>query len=819
MIFQTPNQKAIKRLSRRSLKANQLRNCFAIIAIALTTILFTSIFTIGIGMIHSFEESNFRMAGGYAHGGFKYLEEKDYLKLREHPAIKESGISILVGLAENPELIKHHTEIRYVDEYVAKWMYMQVTEGRMPIEEDEVALDTAVLNQLGLPHELGVKVPITYTLNGEQVTKTLTVTGLWEKEQGVSVSQVAVSMNFIEGNLKNLSEEDSLRGVGKIFMDVMLKSPRNIEATIYQIAKDSGYEADGEGEDGIDVGINWGYTSARGMNLDPINFLAVIGACLLVGFTGYLMIYNIFHISVMRDIRYYGLLKTIGTTPKQLIYFIRKQALYLSAIGIPLGLIGGYLIGSSLLGIIMKVTNYPVAYTSANPVIFIGSACFALITIWISTHKPGRIAARISPVEAAKYTEVTGGQKTKRKTKKANVWAMAYGNFTRQKRKTALIITSMSLSVILLNSVYTYTQGFDMNKYLERFVVADFIIGHANYFNVGQHFRMEDDQVDEAFINQVTMQEGFIGGGMKHYNIYGTKDEQDRLIQLYGLDDYLIENLEIVEGEFDLEKFKEGGYILESVSVDDYGELLEDEAIYEVGEKVTLRTLKENAPSRTYEVMAKVKQNPNDTVRYSIGGASSLCLTTKDFIEMVGTPMSMAYFMEVEDELEPKMEDYLKESTKQTPMNYESKQRYMEDFKGTQNMFLAVGFVASSVIGLIGIFNFINATITNILTRQGEFTILQSIGMTKKQLRKMLILEGLLYSSMTVLFSLLIGSLTSFFVVKPIGENLWFFTYSFKLAPVLIIAPMLIVLGVAIPALAYYVMGKETIVERLKKLS
>ena len=190
----------------------------------------------------------------------------------------------------------------------------------------------------------------------------------------------------------------------------------------------------------------------------------------------------------MRDIRYYGLLKTIGTTPKQLICLIRKQALYLSVIGIPLGLIGGYLIGSSLLGIIMEVTNYPVAYTSANPVIFIGSACFALITIWISTHKPGRIAARISPVEAAKYTEVTGGQKTKRKTKKTNVWAMAYGNFTRQKRKTALIITSMSLSIILLNSVYTYTQGFDMNKYLERFVVADFIIGHANYFNVGQLF-------------------------------------------------------------------------------------------------------------------------------------------------------------------------------------------------------------------------------------------------------------------------------------------------------------------------------------------
>ena len=58
--------------------------------------------------------------------------------------------------------------------------------------------------------------------------------------------------------------------------------------------------------------------------------------------TGYLIIYNVFQISVAGDIRFYGLLKTIGTTPRQLKRIIRIQALSLSAAGIPLGLLLGW---------------------------------------------------------------------------------------------------------------------------------------------------------------------------------------------------------------------------------------------------------------------------------------------------------------------------------------------------------------------------------------------------------------------------------------------------------------------------------------------
>ena len=109
---------------------------------------------------------------------------------------------------------------------------------------------------------------------------------------------------------------------------------------------------------------------------------------MLGGLTGYLIIYNIFQISVMKDIHFYGLLKTIGTTDRQLKKIIHRQALILSCGGIPIGLIIGYFLGKSLIPAIMSISSIGSYETHANPFIFTGNAVFALITVAIS--KPSR---------------------------------------------------------------------------------------------------------------------------------------------------------------------------------------------------------------------------------------------------------------------------------------------------------------------------------------------------------------------------------------------------------------------------------------------
>ena len=109
---------------------------------------------------------------------------------------------------------------------------------------------------------------------------------------------------------------------------------------------------------------------------------------LLIIFTGYLIIYNVFQISVTNDIRFYGLLKTIGTTGRQLKRIVRQQALILSLIGIPFGLLLGFVIGNKLTPVIMAQLSYKNTFVTFNPWIFIGAALFALVTVFLSCARP-----------------------------------------------------------------------------------------------------------------------------------------------------------------------------------------------------------------------------------------------------------------------------------------------------------------------------------------------------------------------------------------------------------------------------------------------
>lgn len=124
--------------------------------------------------------------------------------------------------------------------------------------------------------------------------------------------------------------------------------------------------------------------------------------------TGYLIIYNIFQISVIQDIQSYGQLKTLGTTKRQIKKLISKQAMLLSFIGIPFGLLIGFFVGRALVPFLMNGTVYASdagVKVTANPIIFIGAALFALVTVIISVNKPAKIAGSVSPIEAIRYTE------------------------------------------------------------------------------------------------------------------------------------------------------------------------------------------------------------------------------------------------------------------------------------------------------------------------------------------------------------------------------------------------------------------------------
>lgn len=126
------------------------------------------------------------------------------------------------------------------------------------------------------------------------------------------------------------------------------------------------------------------------------------------------------------------------------------------------------------------------------------------------------------------------------------------------------------------------------------------------------------------------------------------------------------------------------------------------------------------------------------------------------------------------------------------------------------------GGVLSFIVGLVGVLNFVNVIVTGVLSRKRELAVLQSVGMTGMQLKSMLILEGQYYELGAVAAAFLLTLVSAPLVSRVMNGMVWFFTYHFTVMPIIIVAPVFALLGAAIPLVAYRLLAKRTVVERLR---
>lgn len=830
------NKKVIQNLAKKSFGANKTRNRIAILAVALITLLFTTIFILGIGTMEIFQRQTMRQSGGDSHGVMKNLTREQYEKLKDHPLIKEEAACIYVAdEVKNPELLKRHVEAWYYPEYHYKHCFVEIIDGKAPKKADEILLDEMSLQLLGMKPKAGQKVTLDMRIRNtdeKSVQRTFTVSGVMKADPAMNVGFALVSKAYLKAYAEELTYQYNVTGsmTGAIRMDVNFANSRGIQKKLNQVVTDSGYSVEDGRKDSISTNANWAYLS-EGTENDPMTMGAVAAGLLLILLTGYLIIYNIFRISVIRDIRYYGLLKTVGTTGCQVKRILRRQALWMACMGIPSGMILGFFVGKALVPKLIEQTTYEdgAVAVSANPLIFIGAALFSFVTVLISIRKPAKIAARVSPVEAVRYTEgaeigalrkgknKSGQDKQKKSTDGGKIWKMAWSNLARSKGRTVEVILSLSLAIILLNSVFTVTSSFDMDTYLKHFVTTDYQIANAKCFGLDHYYGADEEDVQteklsESFISECEAQDGFEAGGriysstrfgleasswkapkdilhdekgyywtfgsMKQYYDVDEKGAYSSDTVVYGLEDFPLEQIEVYEGEKDLKVIKEKLASGKSVIKENYYAL---------------------------------------TNRYSI----MFCYyTTADiFKEMESEDFLMSYLMNVEDQKEDAYGQFVENYTTTTEplMDYSSKQKYVEEFAGMKNLFVLVGGTLSLVIGLIGILNFINSVLTNVVTRRKEFAMMEAIGMTKKQLLRMLILEGLYYAGITILAVLVFGSLFSLTVVRVLSGGIWFMKYRFVIWPMLAACPFLILFGIVVPYLAYAPQRKNSLVEEIRK--
>ncbi len=868
-VFNVRNKKCIRRISSRSIQNSMTRNVVSVIAIALTAVMITALFTIGASVVHSFQQSTMKQVGTSAHGGFKNLSMEQYEQVKKDSKVKDISYTIIAGELTGDALLKTYTEFRYTEEKAAEWSYHVPATGRLPEKGMELATTTDVLDALGVPHKIGAKVPLEFTAGGKDYREEFTLCGFWKPDSSVSVNQAFISKEYCdriapvwddEARAENIDRAGGSGGylAGSVNPELWFSTSWDLEKQMADLKVRCGFDED------VNDGVNWAYTSSK---VDLGTALLMAGILLVIMISGYLIIYNVFYISVSSDIRFYGLLKTIGTTGRQLTKIVRRQAGILSLIGIPAGLALGYLISIVLLPVVMQMMTIKDCEIIASPFVFIGSAAFAFITVWVSCIKPCRLAKRISPIEAVRFTEGNSaeeqGQKRRRrkngkerkqertprkakekKSRRVTAISLAWGNLGRTPKKTVAVVLSISLSLIILNGTVTLVKGFDMDKFIQSYAATDFYVTSASLLNVSSPetdcagVSAEDADALQGIagvtdFGGVYLMENYLdleGDLQKRteamYEKYAQDLEPEARRQeakmyvydehfipahVYGVDEFITENMDLVEGSVDWEKFASGKYVIVGTYEDK-----KDAKFYEVGDKVKIPF--DDGSVGEYEVMAV------GSIAYALGPQHShtfncdLVLPADEFISRTGQSGMMKAAFNVDEKHYDAAEDFLADycETENSDLDYRSKTTYVEEFAQMQNTFILVGGALSLVLALIGVLNFTNSVITSINARRRELAVMQSIGMTGKQMKQMLAGEGLCHILLTAAVCLTAGNLAVYGVVRLVMEQMWFFTYHFDIVSVLISLVVFAFLSVLIPGICYRSMCKNSIVDRLR---
>ena len=871
ILFGNNNTEVIKRLSKRYFKKNRVRNLAAILAIILTAFLFTSITSLAFSMSSSIQLSMQMQKGSKADGDIRYLTEEQYQELQNSDFIKEVGCRRFIGFASNAS--GHMVEINYADSVQQELTFCTPTHGKAPKKANEITTTDQALEALGVKAKVGERVPIEFTLRGKTYQYDMVVSGWWEAANDTG-SLLIVSEQFLKDNpelFSNTYAKD--REIAGTYMaDVVLKDKRHIQKQLQEFALSVGGEPEQMNADNY---IACSQNQVGNAMLQPGMMMSAIVFVLLFVVSGYLLIYNIFDISVMQDVRQYGLLRTIGTSTRQIKKIVNRQAIWLTLIGLPLGLIFGFLVSKMLLPVVMKffqANSLNAMKVSVSPLIFLIAAVFTIFTVIISTRKPAKKAAKISPLEAIRYTgqENKKTKKTKR-THGAKLSYMAFSNLGRNKCRSVFIVLSMLLCIVLFNSIIVITQSMDEEKWISRSTKTDFTVYNSVAVNGVSPFQYREDGLPASVVDLINQQQGVEKERILYRNTRDDSDvtvdykfedliciaeeaEEDYVSKAYenglslrvvpgtedgyfgnvfGVSEAFWEDVTIYEGENNPDilkkKMETGDYVIVGTIIDRLtGEAEEETQLQQqlqVEDSITFS--KDGKEEKTCTILAKATVVATEYETYAgangatyIGGdAPFLYMSDTKFKELYEEPTIFSYSFNAEEGQKENLEGFLADFTgENTSVAYTSTNLLQEQLASNRNIVLLVGGMIGVILAFAGLINFTNMMVTNIITRRHEFAAMQSIGMTNRQLRRLIMDEGLYYAAGADVIGGLLAAVLGMTVLKNVlnSPSMWYFTLCFTLVPAFFIAVIYLILAAVIPVVVLHFFNKGSVVERLR---
>lgn len=810
------NQKAINRLSRRSFIASKKQNLITFLAVVLTTLLFTSLFTVFLSMKNTFHLQELKNAGYSAHGIVMCADDEEIEKVRSYKKIKKSGESLEIGFFKDDNRIR----LAYADENAAEFTFSTPVEGKLPSKDNEIVMSKAIMEKAGIKAQIGSEVKPGFDISTQRGDHKLEDSFILS---GIS-SDDATTICVSEAYAQKIVDALGLEKVEYLNMYYQFESDSNVMGSSIQMAEELDLNT-------ADILTNYVFE----MGSNPIGeegIVAIAVFVILIMLSGFFIIYNIFQITVGNKIRYYGLLKTIGVTSRQLRKIMYRENLALCVTAVPFGLVSGYLVGNALVPIVIANTAYHSIeiLSGFSPLVMIGASLFSILTVFISSFIPVRKASKVSPIEALRFNDSKVKAKA-HKSKRASVANMAFSNLGRNKTRTVMVLLSLSLALVVFETTCLVTSSLDANNYIQQSSPEmDFIVSTNECFMGDNGKYLSDGRIDEI----ASHIDSKVSGRSYISNMSTVIDGSfDTMALVIAADESLSSLFDVKSGDID-PMYEEGSK--QVVAAEGFGLKVGDKVNVQVvenilyknkktGGEVDIRDIKEDefdnyemvidGKSCEYTVCATVDKIPSSFgARFSYGEAfKSLVFSKEQLEDLTGDVHNLFFCADATDsKAYDEAETYL---SGLDDIEYSSLAAIRAEFDKLVSTIKLIGAVLCSILAVIGILNFINAVLTSILARKHELALLNAVGMTYSQIRKMLITEGLFYSVFTILLAIP-GAAIMNILIHSAEFYILSSESAFIIWPLLLMVPVFALLSFLVPTSLYGRIRGASIVDDLR---
>ncbi len=770
----------VRSLALSKLRYNKSRTMLTGIAIMLTTMLLMAIGTVGTGAL-DMNRQIYALAD--YHARFGGLTPDQVNVLSNHIQVEALSTTEVFADIENGKMngaLSYQETLK--DEQPAdgggSLHSVALASGHYPEAENEICSSPAFFRRVGAEPVIGGKVTLSFRVGGkgEIVTKEFTISGL---EPDVEISdKIDDSRLMWTGRIsKALLDSYKADGLYESEPYATLRVYGEEELTFDEMTDRINAVAADIGLDEGQVNINKEYLfTATDPGTEAMAIMAVIG--LIVIFFSSLVIYSIYYVGVITDVQEIGKLKALGASGRQIARLFYWQGAIISSFAVPVGLLLGFLLPYLLFPLALwayrsgsAISSYSRDATEAivgqihmfSLPVLLTAGIASLVTVAISLRKPIRMAKKVSPVEAIRYQENTSDRKSRKGHTEVKVSTLTLANLTRNRRRTAVTILTMGLSCVLFICVSAVLCSVSAEDLARRNIPkGDFRIAldyalynDKEYPENNLENLVQQEYFSETFLSRLSSIEGVESVERAPGKIISSTDMESPMYEDYEnhlplsyftRDDVAELNAYLVQGSIDYDRMTANNEIVctHAYSFNQYGLSIGDvlpitlhDGSREIPLTVTLGALTEPDANYTYLIMTEDTWN-------------SLGLTCDP---------TTSIYLHVDDA----HYDSVKEALTEIVAENEHFTLYAMDVE------LAIGhssidltknplYLLLILIAVIGFINLINTMITSIVTRKKELGVLQALGLSDRQLVRMLSGEGLVFTAGTLLISLTLGN-------------------------------------------------------------